>query len=118
MNSNNININKMKNKTKINKTSSKPIKKMVLWTRIKNSKSTSPHIKQETNPDLKRKKIVKSIDSGKSQKNNSKENMSFPSIKAKDVNNRNYLNNSKLSTSKMLNSQVTSFQSNSNGRFE
>ena len=114
MNSNNININKMKNKTKINKTSSKPIKKMVLWTRIKNSKSTSPHIKQETNPDLKRKKIVKSIDSGKSQKNNSKENMSFPSIKAKDVNNRNYLNNSKLSTSKMLNSQVASFQSNSN----
>ena len=118
MNSNNTNITKIKNKTKINKTSSKPIKKMVLWTRIKNSKSTSPHMKQETNPDLKRKKVVKSNDSGKKSKNNSKENISFPSIKTKDVtnyiNNRNYLNNSKISTNKMLNSQIASFQSNSN----
>ena len=64
---------------------------MVLWTRIKNSKSTSPHMKQETNPDLKRKKIVKSNDSGKKSKNNSK-----------------------ISTNKMLNSQIASFQSNSN----
>ena len=118
MNSNNNNITKIKNKAKINKTSSKPIKKMILWTRIKNSKSTSPHIKQETSPDLKRKKIVKSIDSGKKAKNNSKESISIPSIKTKDVtnyiNNRNNLNNSKLSTSKMINSQIASFQSNSN----
>ena len=119
MNSNISNKNKIQNNSKINNTSSKPVKKMILWTRVKNSKSTSPHIKQDTNPNLQIKKIFKENHSGQKVKNNSKEKSTLsPLIKPKEVNNyvnnRNYLNNSRISTNKILNSQITSFQSNSN----
>mgnify|MGYP007101911511 CR=1 FL=1 len=119
MNSNINNKNKIQKNSKINHTSSKPVKKMILWTRVKNSKSTSPHIKQDTNPNLGGKKIIKQNHSGQRVKNNSKEKSTLsPLLKPKEVTNyiknRNYLNNSKISTSKILTSQVTSFQSNSN----
>ena len=119
MNSNISNKNKIQKNSKINNTSSKPVKKMILWTRVKNSKSTSPHIKQDTNPNLQRKKIFKENHSGQKVKNNSKEKSTLsPLIKPMEVknyvNNRNYLNNSRISTNKILNSQITSFQSNSN----
>ena len=56
MNSNNNNINN---------TSSKPIKKMVLWTRINNCKSTSPYLKD--NSINQKKKIPKTCKSGKKE---------------------------------------------------
>lgn len=119
MNSNNTNINKTKNTTKINKTSSKPVKKMILWTRNTNSKSSSPHMKPEVNPEFQRNKLIKPNNSGQKLIKKSKEkNTLFPSINEKDpsnnYNNRNYLNNSKLKKNKLLNSQISSFQSNSN----
>ena len=118
-NTNNNNILKIKSNSKINSTSSKPIKKMVLWIHKQNSKSSSPHSKQVINSNLQIKKLIKSNDSGKKLKDNSKEkNTSSPSIKTKDITNltknRNYLDNSKINTNKILNSQVASFQSNSN----
>ena len=118
-NTNNNNILKIKSNSKINSTSSKPIKKMVLWIHKQNSKSSSPHSKQVVNSNLQIKKLIKSNDSGKKLKDNSKEkNTSSPSIKTKDITNltknRNYLDNSKINTNKILNSQVASFQSNSN----
>ena len=115
-----------KNNSKINNTSSKPIKKMIIWTRITNSKSTSPHMKQEANPSLQYKNfknLVKPNYSGQKIKNNSKENnTSSPSIKIKEVKNfintnRNYFHNSRTNKNK-LNSQLTSFQSNSNSNEE
>ena len=118
-NTNNNNILKIKSNSKINSTSSKPIKKMVLWIHKQNSKSSSPHSKQVINSNLQIKKLIKSNDSGKKLKDNSKEKKtSSPSIKTKDITNltknRNYLDNSKINTNKILNSQVASFQSNSN----
>ena len=118
-NTNNNNILKIKSNSKINSTSSKPIKKMVLWIHKQNSKSSSPHSKQVINSNLQIKKLIKSNDSGKKLKDNSKEkNTSSPSIKTKDITNltknRNYLDNSKINTNKNINSQVASFQSNSN----
>ena len=118
-NTNNNNILKIKSNSKINSTSSKPIKKMVLWIHKQNSKSSSPHSKQVINTNLQIKKLIKSNDSGKKLKDNSKEkNTSSPSIKTKDITNltknRNYLDNSKINTNKNINSQVASFQSNSN----
>ena len=113
--------NKSKNNSKINNTSSKPVKKMILWTRITNSKSTSPHMKQDTNPNIPKTKLVKTNYSGQKLKNNSiskEKSTTSPSSKAKDIsnveNNKNYLNNSKITTNQILNSQMTSFQSNSN----
>ena len=75
--------------------------------------------KQVINSNLQIKKLIKSNDSGKKLKDNSKEkNTSSPSIKTKDITNltknRNYLDNSKINTNKNINSQVASFQSNSN----
>ena len=118
-NTNNNNILKIKSNSKINSTSSKPIKKMVLWLHKQNSKSSSPHSKQVINSNLQIKKLIKSNDSGKKLKDNSKEKKtSSPSIKTKDITNltknRNYLDNSKINTNKNINSQVASFQSNSN----
>ena len=111
--------NKIKNTSKINNTSSKPVKKMILWTRLTNSKSTSPHIKQDTNHNFSKNTIIKTNYSGNKLKKNSKEKItSSPPIKTKEVsnfiNNRNYLINPKINTSKILNSQINSFQSNSN----
>ena len=120
MNPNNSN-NKSKIITKINNTSSKPVKKMILWTRITNSKSTSPHMKQDTNPNISKIKLIKSNYSGQKLKNNSlskEKSTTSPSSKTKDIsnleNNKNYLNNSKITTNQILNSEMTSFQSNSN----
>ena len=111
--------NKIKNTSKINNTSSKPVKKMILWTRLTNSKSTSPHIKQDTNHNFSKNTIIKPNYSGNKLKKNSKEKItSSPPVKTKEVsnfiNNRNYLINPKINTSKILNSQINSFQSNSN----
>ena len=111
--------NKIKNTSKINNTSSKPVKKMILWTRLTNSKSTSPHIKQDTNHNFSKNTIIKTNYSGNKLKKNSKEKItSSPPVKTKEVsnfiNNRNYLINPKINTSKILNSQINSFQSNSN----
>ena len=120
MNSNISNkANKSKNNSKTNNTSSKPVKKMILWTRSINSKSTSPHTKQDINPDPQNKKVMKTNYSGQKLKKNSKnKNTSSPSIKIKEssnfYNNRNYLDNTKLNTNKLMNSQINSFQSNSN----
>ena len=105
-NTNNNNILKIKSNSKINSTSSKPIKKMVLWIHKQNSKSSSPHSKQVINSNLQIKKLIKSNDSGKKLKDNSKEkNTSSPSIKTKDITNltknRNYLDNSKINTNKI-----------------
>ena len=50
----------------INNTSSKPIKKMILWTRINNSKSTSPHLKESSN--AQKKKAPKTSKRGKKEK--------------------------------------------------
>ena len=116
---NNNKNNKIKNTSKINNTSSKPVKKMILWTRLTNSKSTSPHIKQDTNHNFSKNTIIKTNYSGNKLKKNSKEKItSSPPIKTKEVsnfiNNRNYLINPKINTSKILNSQINSFQSNSN----
>ena len=115
---NNSKISKTNNNSKIIHTSSKPIKKMVLWTRKQNAKSSSPCTKQDKNPNIERKKLTKINDSGKKTKNNSKEkNTSSPTIKTKDIlnnNNRNNLNNSRITTNKVLNPHATSFQSNSN----
>ena len=112
MNSNNNNINN---------TSSKPIKKMVLWTRINNCKSTSPHLKE--NSISQKKKIPKTCKSGKKENEhinlcqNEKKVLS-PHIKSKDIsnfgNNKNYLNYTRITTNKLLNSQCGSSQSNSN----
>ena len=110
MNPNNSN-NKSKIITKINNTSSKPVKKMILWTRITNSKSTSPHMKQDTNPNISKIKLIKSNYSGQKLKNNSlskEKSTTSPSSKTKDIsnleNNKNYLNNSKITTNQILNS--------------
>ena len=116
---NNNKNNKIKNTSKINNTSSKPVKKMILWTRLTNSKSTSPHIKQDTNHNFSNNTIIKPNYSGNKLKKNSKEKItSSPPVKTKEVsnfiNNRNYLINPKINTSKILNSQINSFQSNSN----
>ena len=101
----------------INNTSTKPIKKMVLWTRANNSKSSSPHIKDNSNS---QKKKIPTCKSGKKEKEhinvcqNEKKNLS-PTLKSKDIsnmsNNRNY---SRIVTNNILNSQGGSFQSNSN----
>ena len=117
-NNNNNNKIRSKNNSKLNNTSSKPIKKMIIWTRITNSKSTSPHMKQELNSNPQFKKLIKPNYSGQKIKANSKENTtSSPSIKIKEVKNfinkRNYFHNSRTNKNK-LNSQLTSFQSNSN----
>ena len=109
--------------SKINNTSTKPIKKMVLWTRVNNSKSTSPHIKENSNSQ--KRKIPKTSKSGKKEKEflnvckNEKKILS-PSIKSKDISNisikRNNINCTRIkTTNKLLNSQGgASFQSNSN----
>ena len=104
----------------INNTTSKPIKKMVLWTRINNSKSTSPHLKENSN--YLKKKIPKTSKSGRKEKDHisvcqNKKKVLSPSLKSKDISNfssnRNYLNYKRVTTNKLLNSQG-SFQSNSN----
>ena len=46
---------------------------MVLWIHKQNSKSSSPHSKQVINSNLQIKKLIKSNDSGKKLKDNSKE---------------------------------------------
>ena len=107
----------------INNTSSKPIKKMVLWTRINNSKSASPHLKENANTQHKNNIKVKDCKKVKESINlfhNEKKILS-PTVKTKDAsnfsNNRNYLNYTRLTTNKILNSQgggSGSFQSNSN----
>ena len=119
MNANKNSLNKIKNNSKINNTSSKPVKKMILWTRLTNSKSTSPHSKQNTNTNFPKNKLIKKNYSRKKLKNNSKEkSTSSPSSKTKEVSNfisnMNYLSNSRKTGNKVLNTQVLSFQSNSN----
>ena len=98
----------------INNSSSKPIKKMVLWSRPTNCKSTSPHVKE--NIDIQNKKNVKSSKSGKKENVNSNNNDS--TIKTKDMTNvsinRNNLNYSRITSNKLEKSQGGSFQSNSN----
>ena len=115
----NNNKTKIKNNLNINNTSSKPIKKMLLWTRETNSKSTSPHIKQDTNTNILKKNLIKINDSSQIVKTDKiKENSTSPTIKKKDVlnyiNHRNYLNNSRINKNQVLNQQISSFQSNSN----
>ena len=104
----------------INSTSSKPIKKMVLWTRINNSKSTSPHLKDNSNA---QKVKLKTIKSNKKEKEHisvcqKEKKICSPFLKSKDIsnysNNRNYLNYARITTNKLVNSQPGSFQSNSN----
>ena len=104
----------------INSTSSKPIKKMVLWTRINNSKSTSPHLKDNSNTQNMK---LKSIKSSKKEKDYishclKEKKVLSPSLKSKDIsnfsNNRNYLNYTRITTTKLLNSQAGSFKSNTN----
>ena len=107
----------------INNTSSKPIKKMILWTRINNSKSTSPHLKESSN--AQKKKAPKTSKSGKKEKEflniskNDKKILS-PSIKTKDNSNlsikKNNINYTRITiTNKLGNFQGgRSFQSNLN----
>ncbi len=104
----------------INSTSSKPIKKMVLWTRINNSKSTSPHLKDNSNA---QKVKLKTIKSNKKEKEHisvcqKEKKICSPFLKSKDIsnysNNRNYLNYARITTNKLVNSQPGSFQSNTN----
>ena len=93
---------------------------MVLWTRINNSKSTSPHLKEKSNGQ--KKKIPKTSKCTKKEKEylnpiqNEKKVLS-PTIISKDNlnpnNKRNYLNYTRITASK-VNAQGTSFQSNSN----
>ena len=92
---------------------------MLLWTRETNSKSTSPHMKQDTNTNILKKNLIKTNDSSQIVKtDNIKENSTSPTIKKKDVlnyiNHRNYLNNSRINKNQVLNQQISSFQSNSN----
>ena len=104
----------------MNTTSSKPIKKMVLWTRVNNSKSTSPHIKEKTNGQKKKLQPNLNFKSGKKEKEhinmcqNEKKVLS-PFLKSKGIsnfnNNRNY---TRVNANNILNSQGGSFQSNSN----
>ena len=73
----------------LNITSSKPVKKMVIWTRDTNCKSTSPHIKSNSNNQ--KNKIPKISKSGKKEKENinsspNEKTISSPSVKKK----RNY----------------------------
>ena len=102
----------------INNTSTKPIKKMVLWTRINNSKSTSPHIKE--NSYIEKKRIPKTTINAKKevQPGKNEKKVFSPTMKSKDIsnfsNNRNYLNYTRITTNKLLNSQGGSFQSVSN----
>ena len=107
----------------LNITSSKPVKKMVIWTRETNCKSTSPHIKNNSNNQ--KNKIPKISKSGKKEKEkeniNSSPNektISSPSVKKKELtnysNNRNSMNYTRITTNKVPNSQGGSFQSNSN----
>ena len=103
----------------INNTSTKPIKKMILWARVNNSKSTSPHLKEKSN--AQKNKIPKTSKSGKKEKEylnvvqNEKKVLS-PTMK--DISNlslkKSNLNYTKITTNKLLNSQAVSFQSNSN----
>ena len=105
----------------LNITSSKPVKKMVIWTRDTNCKSTSPHIKSNSNNQ--KNKIPKISKSGKKEKENinsspNEKTISSPSVKKKEItnysNNRNSLNYTRITTNKVPNSQGGSFQSNSN----
>ena len=104
----------------INNTSTKPIKKMVIWTRINNSKSTSPHLKEKSN--AQKKKIPKTTKCTKKEKEyinpiQKEKKVLSPTIISKDNlnpnNNRNYLNYTRIANNK-ANAQGTSFQSNSN----
>ena len=104
----------------MNTTSSKPIKKMVLWTRVNNSKSTSPHIKEKTNGQKKKLQPNLNLKSGKKEKENinmcqNEKKVLSPSLKSKGIsnfnNNRNY---TRVNANNMLNSQGGSLQSNSN----
>ena len=107
----------------LNNTSSKPIKKMVLWTRVNNSKSASPHLKD--NSAIQQKSNLKTAKDGKKVKENmnicqNEKKVLSPTMKAKDLStfskNRTFLNYTRLTTNKKLNSQggSGSFQSNSN----
>ena len=109
--------------SKINNTSTKPIKKMILWTRINNSKSTSPYLKENSN--AQKKKISKTSKSGKKEKEflnlcKKEKKILSPSQKSKDISNisikKNDLDYTRIKTAnKLLNSQGgASFQSNSN----
>jgi hypothetical protein len=96
---------------------------MVILTRANNSKSASPHLKDNSNVQIKaniKAKDAKKVNVSINLFHNEKKILS-PTVKTKDPssfnNNRNYLNNIRLTTNKLLNSNgcgCGSFQSNSN----